>query len=172
MKLLPLTLIAAGLLLSACSSQRPPELSTLPSPPPVLAGNKVTIWGELPSYENRGYYFQNLQRSNLVEPFRGQLVLDLKVAADGRVMDSTVFESSGDESVDRAMQNVHKKARYTLRLGPDDPAPYVVRYKVEISAVTTNGRSHPRSESNVDQTNPNHLGGPNPPTGEYSTNRY
>lgn len=169
MKLLPLFLAAAGLLLSACSSFRPVPVTYKPAAPPVLAGNKVTVWGELPSYEDRGYYFQNLQRANLVDPFRGHVVLDLKVDAEGRVMESAIFESSGDAAVDRAMLNVHRLARYTLRLGPDDPAPYVVRYKVVVNA---SGRPPRDRESNVDQTNPNQLGGPNPQSGEYSTNRF
>ncbi len=169
MKLLLLPLLAAGVLLSACSSFRPPdETASLPATPPVSAGNKVTVWGELPSYEDGGHYFKNLQRANLTEPFRGHVVLDLKVDAKGWVTDTAIFESSGNDVVDRAMLNVHKKARYTLRLGPDDPAPYVVRYKVVVSA---SGPPTGERRSSIMIGNPNELGGPRAPTQDYSTSR-
>lgn len=129
MKRCLLSLTALTLLLGACSSFQPSRYhAKSPPPPPIQAGNKITLWGELPSYEQKGQSFHSWAVRRLFEAnLAGRVVVDVLIEADGRVQDAAIFESSGNSDLDRMALRLYKNSRYSLRLGPGDPAPYVVR---------------------------------------------
>ncbi len=139
--------LALGLVLGACST---PTTSTGPA---VRAGNKVTHWGELPSYEPHGHRFEGLRAPNLGQLIiQGVVQLDLLINADGTIEDVAVFESSGDPRLDKAVADTFRKARYTLKLGPSDPAPYVVRITMGLKTEA------PDPANRIDMTNYSQLG--------------
>jgi TonB family protein len=129
MKLQVLLLVALSFLLGACSSFRsPPPVAKRTVPPAVRAENKITTFGELPSYDPRGQYFKLYTSLREYErALNGRAVVDVIVNADGTVQDAAIFESSGDPAVDEMALRLYKNSRYSLRLSPGDPAPYVVR---------------------------------------------
>jgi len=129
MKPFPLVLVPLTLLLGACSSFRsPPPVAKRTVPPAVRAENKITAFGEFPSYDPQGQYFKLLIGIREYEAgLSGRAVVDVIVNADGNVQDAAIFESSGDPEVDKMALRVYKNSRYSLRLSPGDPAPYVVR---------------------------------------------
>jgi TonB family protein len=154
MKLIPLPLVALALLLGACSSSTPTAANHVAPPPgpPVRGSTKVTAWGELPSYDARGHYFKDMRAPN-GGPYNGKVTLDLLVNANGTVEDVAVFESSGNAQFDRAAADQFKKAQYTLQLGPDDPAPYVVRYTI-VNRINDTGSQIPANMTNYSQLGP------------------
>jgi TonB family protein len=152
MKLHALPLVALSLLLGACNTTRTTAQSSVP--PPVQTGTKVTAWGELPTYDPAGYIFTGMRAP--VRAITGTVSLDLKVGFDGRVEDIAVFESSGNTEVDRAIVHQFKKARYTLQLRPEDPAPYVVRLTIHMES----GAPSDDHFGHVDPSSHKHLGGP------------
>lgn len=127
-------LLVLTCLLGACSSFSPLRhaQATLPPRPAQLAGSKVTVWGERPSYDQGGHHFRGLGRPT-VNTFDFKLTLDLLVNPDGSVHDVAIFESSGNPSLDRRVAARFKDAHYSLRLAPDDPAPHVVRWTIDFS---------------------------------------
>jgi TonB family protein len=147
MKVAPLALLAACLLLAACST---PTTSTGPA---VRAGNKVTRWGELPAYEPNGHRFEGVGSPDVGRVLaNGVVQLDLLINADGTVEDVAIFESSGDPRVDKAAATAFRRARYTLKLGRDDPAPYVVRFTMTLKTEA------PAPVSRIDMTDYSKLG--------------
>jgi TonB family protein len=135
MKTLLLPLLALPFLLGACSSFRTARVP-LPTPPAaVRIADQPSAWGTLPSYSTMGQYFVPLQssrqtRANIVPS--GTAVLDVLVNHDGSVKDAAIVTSSGIEKTDLAAAEMCRQARYSLPLGPDAPAPYVVRLTVAI----------------------------------------
>lgn len=129
MKLHALPLLALSLLLGACSSAQSPKSATNPgTSPAVRTENKVTALGEFPSYDPQGQHFKlYTQRRAYEAVLEGRAMVDVIVNADGTVQDVAIFESSGDPSFDQMAIRLYKNSRYSLRLAPDDPAPYVVR---------------------------------------------
>lgn len=147
MKLHAMTLLALGLVLGACST---PTTSTGPA---VRAGNKVTQWGELPTYESHGHRFEGVRSPPVGRMLvNGTVQLDLLINADGTVEDVAIFQSSGDPRVDKAAATAFRKARYTLSLGPTDPAPYVVRLTMGMKS------GAPDPADRIDMTNYSQLG--------------
>lgn len=158
MKALTLTVFALTCLLSACSTSTP-TASNRAAPPPgpaIPTGTKVTAWGELPTYDAEGHRFKNMRAPYAGRaPLNGKATLDLLVNPDGTVEDVAVFESSGNAVFDRAVCAQFEKARYTLKLGPDDPAPYVVRLTIVLQSGTDAGESQiPINMTNYSQLGP------------------
>jgi TonB family protein len=136
MKRFILPLIALTFLVGACSS--PTKSTHKPGKPPVLTGKLATAWGELPTYNTSGYGFV-LTRQPLLPagPLKGKTVdVDVMVNADGSVEDATVRTSSGDARIDHAVLASFIGARYSLKVGPGNPAPYVVPLTLKISKPT------------------------------------
>lgn len=129
MKLPALLLVALGLLLGACSSfQSPAPSAKREVPTAVRAENKITAFGEFPSYDPRGQYFKLFAALREYElGLSGHAIVDVIVNADGTVQDAAIFESSGDPEFDQMALRLYRNSRYSLRLSPGDPAPYVVR---------------------------------------------
>jgi TonB family protein len=129
MKLRTLPLVSLALLLGACSSfQNASHFARNPVPPAVRAENKVTTFGEFPSYQQEGQYFKLfVPRRDSEAALHGRAVVDVIVNADGTVQDAVIFESSGDRDLDQMAVRLYKNSRYSLRLSRGDPAPYVVR---------------------------------------------
>jgi TonB family protein len=133
MKLNALLLLALSLVLGACNSIRPAAQHSVP--PPVRTENKVTAFGEFPSYNPRGQSFKLFtSRRDSEIGLTGRAVVDVIVNADGTVQDVAIFESSGKPSYDEMALRLFKNSRYTLRIAPGDPAPYVVRQVFVTSA--------------------------------------
>jgi TonB family protein len=151
MKQHALPLLALSLLLGACSTTRTSTKHNVP--PPVRAENKITAFGEFPSYDPRGQHFKlYVQRRDYEVLLEGRAVVDVIVNADGTVQDAVIFESSGDDDYDQMAIRLYKNSRYSLRLAPGDPAPYVVRQEfVTRRAVRTEG-SRFLSDANKDTT--------------------
>lgn len=124
-----LLLVASIFLLSACSSfQVPVPTAKRTVPPAVRAENKITTFGEFPSYDPRGQHFKLFASLREYElGLSGRAVVDVIVNADGTVQDAAIFESSGKPEVDQMALRLYRNSRYSLRLSPGDPAPYVVR---------------------------------------------
>lgn len=165
MKLHALSLVALCLLLGACNTTRTTAQRNVP--PPVLTGTKATVWGELPAYDLTGHKFVGLRPP--VRVVTGSIVLDLKVAFDGQVEDVAVFESSGNTDVDRVLVDQFKKARYSLQLRPEDPAPYVVRITMHMNPGAQPGWQPDGHFGQIDAAAHKNLGGPTGPTQGYST---
>jgi hypothetical protein len=129
-----LPLLALACLLGACSSFSPVRhtQAAVPPRPAQLAGYKVTVWGERPSYDQLGHSFRGLGRPT-VNTFDSKLTLDVLVNPDGSVHDVAIFESSGNASLDRRVAARFKHAHYSLRLAPDDPSPHVVRWALDFA---------------------------------------
>lgn len=129
MKSPALLLVALSLLLAACSSFRsPPPVVKRTVPPAVRTENLVTAFGEFPTYNPEGQNFKLYTSLRDYEAgLTGRAVVDVIVNADGTVQDATIFESSGDPDYDAMALRLFRNSRYTLRLSPEDPAPYVVR---------------------------------------------
>jgi TonB family protein len=152
MKILPPVLLATCMLLAACSSIKPPQPLSSAPPHPVLTGNRVTVWGEFPSYETTGHYFQLHNRRPRNLALSGHAVVDILVNADGTIRDAAIFESSGDPEVDALALRLYKTSRYSLRLPSGQPAPHVVRQDFLV-------RTHMREPSlRLDATNYRELG--------------
>lgn len=152
MKAAPLALIAACLLLAACSSFQPPQPLTSALVEPVRAANRVTVWGEFPSYETTGHYFRLDNRRHRLTGLNGHAVVDVLVNADGTIRDAVIFESSGSPELDALALRLYKHARYSLRLAPGLPAPHVVRQEFTV-------RDHEREPPlRLDATNYRDLG--------------
>ena len=115
------------MLLAACSSLKPPQPLSSASPNPVLTGKLVTTWGEFPSYETTGHYFQLHNRRPRNLALSGHAVVDILINADGTIRDAAIFESSGDPEVDALALRLYKHSRYSLRLAADQSAPHAVR---------------------------------------------
>jgi len=119
---------ALPLLLAGCASLHQPRALVPPPPPAVRLADLATTWGVLPRYEAKGQFFYHLSRPFSHEyVLNGVTTLDLLVDRDGRVQQLAVVASSGDVATDRMAKSMYWHARYTLPLGPDAPAPYVVR---------------------------------------------
>jgi TonB family protein len=144
MKRYLLPLIPFAFLLGACSSTLPTpagKLAAVPTGPAVRIENRLTAWGEMPSYEPKGHFFQGLRApGGGASSLTGEVTLDFLINPDGTIQDSAIFSSSGQPKLDRAALARFKHARYTLRLGPDDPAPHVVRLTVGFKAEPDRGR--------------------------------
>jgi len=164
-----LPVLALSLLLGACTTN-PNTSAHIDTNPAVSAGIKDTKWGPLPSYEPAGHRFTRLSfpsidrwnDGSLIKPDSyergghpfnklsvasiesstagGVVKLDLLVNQDGTVRDVAILESSSDPSVDHATAAMFKKARYSLKLAPEDPAPYLVRFTMDLRMVRTAGR--------------------------------
>ncbi|RXK55819.1 energy transducer TonB [Oleiharenicola lentus] len=154
MKQHALPLLALSLLLGACSSFRsPPPVAQRTVPPAVRTENKVTAFGEFPSYDPRGQYFKlYTQRREYEVGLKGRAVVDVIVNADGTVQDAVIFESSGDDDYDQMAIRLYKNSRYSLRLSPGDPAPYVVRKEFVTRRVVHTEGSRFLSDANKDTT--------------------
>ncbi len=137
MKRLLLTVLALPFLLGACSSLKTSR-APLPTPPAaVRTADQPTVWGTLPSYSTMGQYFVPLRSTRVARvnaAGQGTAVLDLLVNRDGTVKDAAIVTSSGAEKTDLAAEEMCRQARYSLPLGPDAPAPYVVRLAVTIKS--------------------------------------
>jgi TonB family protein len=165
MKLTLLPVFALALLLSACSTSSSNSVQA-PTGPAIPAGNKVTQWGELPSYEPAGHHFSGVTAPHLGPlQVNGELKLDLLVNPDGTIQDIAIFESSGDKVVDQIAASAFKKARYSLRLSANDPAPYVVRLTMGLKTTSVQNGHDQRY---IDTRNYSSAG-PTPPTQSYST---
>jgi TonB family protein len=140
MKLPALLLLASSVLLGACSSfQSPASTAKSTVPPAVRTDNKITTFGEFPSYDPRGQYFKLFTTLREYElGLSGRAVVDVIVNADGTVQDAAIFESSGHPEVDQMALRLYKNARYSLRLSPGDPAPYVVRQQFTTRGLRVN----------------------------------
>jgi len=154
-RLLPL--LALTLLLGACTTTQTSDQS-----PPIRTGTRATAWGELPTYDQRGHIFDLPGRSP-VNAFDATLTFDVMVNADGTVHDVALLKGSGNDNVDRQTLARFKKAHYTLKLGPADPAPYVVQQTVEYKTAST------YTSRGIDPALQKNLSGPKPPTQSYST---
>jgi TonB family protein len=136
MKLHILPLVALSLLLGACNTTHTTARANVP--PPVRAENKVTAFGEFPSYDPRGQHFKLYTQLREYEVGRkGRAVVDVIVNADGTVQDAVIFQSSGDDDYDQTALRLFKNSRYSLRLAPGDPAPYVVRQEFATNAIVS-----------------------------------
>jgi len=164
MKSYPAAFIALTLLLGGCSST-PPSGQPATAAVPIPAGTRPTPWGELPVYDQSGHFFQNLARVPPVLLPDAAVTLDIMVNHDGSVRDVAVAQSSGNREVDLQTQAQFAHARYSLRLRPEDPAPYVVHqtiaFKTDVAQTapptwTTQGELGPQ---------PNYSG---PPPSNYS----
>jgi TonB family protein len=134
MKARLLVLPASLLLLGACSSFKPRPVTRAEPPPPIRAGDKVTFWGPLPSYEQEGQYFRYRYIPRSVNrDLHGVVTVDALVNADGTVHDTTVFESSGNPEIDQIAAGMVLSAVYSLHLSPGDPAPHVVRRQIVVN---------------------------------------
>lgn len=147
-RLLP-PLLALPLLLGACSNMNS-DGARFPVPPaPVRIADRSTNWGPQPSYDGKGQYFYHMSRLSSHEyMLNGVAVLDLLVNRDGTVQKMAVVSSSGDISTDQMATGMYAHARYSLPLGPDDPAPYVVRETVVFKkgGVLVNGSAYGPSD--------------------------
>jgi TonB family protein len=153
MKLQVLLLVASSFLLGACSSfQAPVPTAKRTVPPAVRAENKITTFGEFPSYDPRGQHFKLFTSLREYElGLTGRAVVDVIVNADGTVQDAVIFESSGNPEVDQMALRLYKNSRYSLRLSPGDPAPYVVRQQFTIRARTLNTADGSQLSSSANQ---------------------
>lgn len=151
MKKLPLVLLATCMLLAACSSFKSPQPESSAATQPVRIGTLVTVWGEFPSYETRGHYFQLYTRRPTDTALSGQAVVDILINADGTVRDAAIFESSGDPEVDALAVRLYKASRYSLRLAHGQAAPHVVRQGFFIN-------TREREPLRIDATNYGSLG--------------
>jgi TonB family protein len=152
MKTPPVFLVSAALFLGACSTPTT-RISQADNNPAVRSSNKVTKWGELPSYEPQGHHFEGLKFPHFGNrEIRAEAKLDILVNPDGTVQDVTIFESCGDPSLDRALAATFKNARYSLQLGPNDPAPYVVRFTMGLK--TEAGDTRPINLANHSNAGP------------------
>jgi len=136
MKRFILPLIALTFLVGACSS--PTKSVHKPGESPVLTGKLDTAWGELPTYKSSGHGFV-LARQPLLPagPLKTRTVdVDVMVNADGSVEDATVRTSSGDPRIDHAVLGSFIGARYSLKVGSGNPAPYVVPLTLKVSKPT------------------------------------
>ena len=129
MKLRFVPLSALALLLCACSSfQSSSAFARRSVPPPVRAENKLTAFGEFPSYDPTGQYFKpHATRRGYEVVHDGRVVVDVIVNADGTIQDAAIVESSGNPEFDETALRLYKHSRYSLRLTRADPAPHVVR---------------------------------------------
>jgi len=130
MKRFILPLIALTFLVGACSSPTP--TAQKPGGPPKSTGSRPTVWGELPTYAQAGHSF-NLSPEKLRVPVADHtqwVTLDVVVNADGSVKDATIRQSSGNPVVDRTVLAAYIGTHYSLKLGPTDPAPYVVQQAI------------------------------------------
>ena len=155
-----LPLFALTVLLGACSSLQTGARYITP-PAPIPTGTRATAWGNLPTYDQRGHYFVNLSGRPLVNAFDATVVFDVLVQRDGKVQDVSLRQSSGNENVDRQTMARVKTARYTMNLGPDDPAPYVVN-----QTIVYRTDSFYANRGGIDPANQKYLTGPPPPTPE------
>ncbi len=151
MKLHALPLVALSLLLGACSSAQSRQSAAKPATPAaVRTENKVTAFGEFPSYDPRGQKFKAFTgRRDTEIDLRGRAVLDVIVNADGSVMDVAIFESSGNPAYDEMALRLFRNSRYSLRLAPGEPAPYVVRQEF---VTKSNATAHTPSSTGPDYT--------------------
>ncbi len=140
-RLLPFVL-ALPLLLGACSSINPAGARRPAPPAPIRIADRSTIWGELPSYDEKGQYFYHMSRlSSHQYKLDGVAVLDLLVNRDGTIQKMAVVASSGDAATDQMAMSMYRHARYSLPLEPDAPASYVVRQTIVFRNVATNNGS-------------------------------
>jgi len=132
-RLLP-PLLALPLLLGACTSaSQPAPGAPRPTPPPAIrTADTNTAWGERPTYDGKGQYFERVNWPNQrLYQLGGTPTLDLLVGRDGIVQKIAVIVSSGDAATDQQAAAMYWHARYSLPLGPDAAAPYVVRVTVD-----------------------------------------
>lgn len=131
MKRLILPLIALTVLVGACSSPTKPTAQK-PGGPAKSTGTRPTAWGELPTYDQAGHSF-DLSPKKLRVPVADHtqwVTLDVMVNTDGSVEDATIRQSSGNPVVDRTVLAAYIGTHYSLKLGPTDPAPYVVQQAI------------------------------------------
>lgn len=122
---------ASALLLGACSHLNSARALFPPPPAPVRLADRSTNWGPQPSYDGKGQYFYHMLRPRSRDyVLNGITILELLVNRDGTVQKMAVVSSSGDSATDQVATEMYWRARYSLSLGPDDPAPYVVRQTV------------------------------------------
>ncbi len=154
-----LPLVALSLVLGACSSAQSHKTAAKPAtPPPVRTENKVTAFGEFPSYDPRGQHFKlYTQRREYEVGLNGRAVVDVIVNADGTVQDVVIFESSGNDDYDQMALRLYKNSRYSLRLAPGDPAPYVVRQEFVTRRVVHTEGSQLLSDA-IKDTTPRQMG--------------
>ncbi|WP_164976096.1 energy transducer TonB [Oleiharenicola lentus] len=132
MKNLTIVLLAIFVMQSGCSSFKPPQPLSSASEEPVRVANRVSIWGEFPSYETTGHYFRLDNRRHRMKGLNGRAVVDVLVNADGTIRNAALFESSGSPEVDALALRLYRKSRYSLRLAPGHPAPHVVRQEFTV----------------------------------------
>ena len=117
------------------ANRSPTKPNRKPSGPPVNTGTRSTAWGELPTYDGTGQSFAYARdlRFPFVpsRPTSVSVTLDVMVNADGSVKDATVTGGSSDPAFNYTILASYIGARYSLQLGPDYPAPYVVQTKIE-----------------------------------------
>jgi hypothetical protein len=123
-RLLPL--LALPILLGACNSTTS-QSAFVDTSPAVLVGTLDTKWGQLPYYNGTGH---RLKLGGVPNPrlfsSNGQTKVHLLVDADGRVREVDIAESNMNPASQRATAAMYKKARYSMKLSPTDPAPYVI----------------------------------------------
>jgi TonB family protein len=158
-KLLPL--LAVPVLLGACSSLTQNTAQLPKTPAPIRIADRDSAWGERPSYDPKGQYFivsfkgPPAGRDMATEGagHSGIATVDVLVGRDGTVEDVVIASSSGDKTVDNAAMRICRNSRYSLQLGHDDPAPYVVSQKVGLK-ITVTASSRNSSGNGISNTGP------------------
>ena len=153
-----LPLVALTVLFGACTTTQTSDQRAAP----IRTGTRATAWGQLPTYDQSGHYFQQVGRPP-VNAFDATVAFDVMVNADGSVHDVALLQGSGNDHVDRQTLARFKKARYTMKLSPTDPAPYVVSQTVVYKTAST------YASRGIDPAQQKDLSGPKPPTQSYST---
>ena len=146
MKSLLPSLLALPLLLGACSTAyttaRAPGPWSHPTPPAVRLADANTYFGERPSYDLKGQYFDRVSWPNQrVFALDGTATLDLLIDRDGLVQKAAVVVSSGNAAIDQSATNMYWHALYSLKLGPADAAPHVVRMTVDFRRFASANKS-------------------------------
>jgi TonB family protein len=146
-------LLALPLLLGACSSFTRSIAQRPEAPAPVRLADRASAWGELPSYDQAGQFFEfSVYVSPSALSGDGTVSIDLLVDRDGSVQEAAIVSSSGHRQADDIAMMLYRNARYSLRLGDGDPAPYVVSQTVVLSSVARD------AAKNVDYGRDHHEG--------------
>jgi TonB family protein len=121
-------MIAAALLLGGCASS--PSTGRKGYAPQT--GELATKWGKLPTYRHQSAELREFKQqfSWLPAFFAGidhTAKVDVLVNRDGTVRDVAIIASSGDSGHDASVLGRLQGVRITMKIAPEDPAPYVYR---------------------------------------------
>ena len=145
-----LPFFALPFLLGACSGVMQTTAQMPDAPAPVRVADRDSKWGKRPSYDDSGQYFvmsgrnlmHNLMDYGTNAPIHGTPTVDVLLNRDGTSRAALLVQSSGNDAVDAVAVDLLRHARYSLRLGPDDPAPYVVRKTLALRIPATGRAGH------------------------------